>query len=282
MTKLSILIPARNEPFLQQTIDDLLFKARGDIEIIVVLDGYKPSLKEDPKVIVIYKENPGGMRAGINSAVEVSTGDYLMKLDAHCLLGEGFDTILINDCQGEWVMVPRRYRLDPENWKIAEDGRSPIDYMFLNQQLHGEEWKERSRDPKYKDIMVDDLMSSQGSVWFMPKSLFHKLDLMDINRWGTFYSEFQEIGIKAWLSGFSAVKIDKNTYYAHWHKDKTFGRGYPLSRHDQDRASSQVNKWFNFGQAWEKQQLPLSWLVEKFWPVPSWPEDRLLWIGGKI
>ena len=48
----SIIIPSRNEPFLQHTIDDILAKAAGEIEVIVVLDGYWPTfeLKQDPRV----------------------------------------------------------------------------------------------------------------------------------------------------------------------------------------------------------------------------------------
>ena len=36
---LSVLIPARNEMFLQRTVDDVLKYKQADTEIIVVLDG---------------------------------------------------------------------------------------------------------------------------------------------------------------------------------------------------------------------------------------------------
>jgi hypothetical protein len=36
---LSVLIPARNEMFLTQTIEDILSKIEADTEIIAVLDG---------------------------------------------------------------------------------------------------------------------------------------------------------------------------------------------------------------------------------------------------
>lgn len=42
MPRVSVIIPARNERFLPQTVADLL--AHGsDIEIIAVLDGYWPA-----------------------------------------------------------------------------------------------------------------------------------------------------------------------------------------------------------------------------------------------
>ena len=43
---LSVIIPSRNEVFLQQTIDDVLRNAVGEIEVIAVLDGYWPEPDE--------------------------------------------------------------------------------------------------------------------------------------------------------------------------------------------------------------------------------------------
>ena len=42
MSKLSVIVPARNELFLNKTVDDLFAKAHGDVEVIAVLDGYWP------------------------------------------------------------------------------------------------------------------------------------------------------------------------------------------------------------------------------------------------
>jgi hypothetical protein len=37
--RVSVVIPACNERFLQATVDDLLANARGDVEIYAVIDG---------------------------------------------------------------------------------------------------------------------------------------------------------------------------------------------------------------------------------------------------
>ena len=67
---LSILIPSRNEMFLQRTIEDILANIEGNTEIIVVLDGYKPEpvLKADPRITLIYHTEAIGQRAGTNEA----------------------------------------------------------------------------------------------------------------------------------------------------------------------------------------------------------------------
>src|SRR3989344_259711 len=123
MPKVSIIIPSRDERYLQKTIDDLLVKAEGEIEIVVILDGYWPKtpLKNDPRVTVLHHgtvfDNPG-MRESINRGILISRGKFIMKLDEHCMVDRSFDVKLAADCEDNWVVIPRRYRLDPENWSI--------------------------------------------------------------------------------------------------------------------------------------------------------------------
>jgi len=265
-TLLSVIIPARNEKYLQQTIDDILHNSEGEIEVIAVLDGYwpSPSIKDDPRVRLIHHGTAKGMRPSINAAVSIAKGEYLLKCDAHCSFEKGFDVILTNDIEDNWIVVPRRYRLDVERWDIIEDGRPPIDYMYLSPDLHGKQWSR----PDLADRKIDDLMSSQGSCWVMKKDYFHELELLDAEAYGSFFNEFQEIGLKCWLSG-GFVKINKKTWYAHWHKSE--GRGYSMGKSLKAQGEAGVKKWIE-GDGWHKQIYPLSWLVDKFGPVPGWDE----------
>lgn len=270
--KLSIVIPSRNEPHLAKTVNDLLSKAKGEIEIFVILDGWWPSgdeISDDSRVNYLHFSEARGMRNAINSGVAVSDGSYIMKTDAHCLFSEGYDEVLKKSCDEKTVVVPRRYALDVNNWKIEErnDDKYPLDYMYLSRDLHGEVWKER--DKARKDIMVDDLMSSQGSCWMMRRDYFEYLELMDEETYGTFWNEFQEIGLKAWLSG-GRIVVNKNAYYAHWHK--TEGRGYSLPKGEKEQIQKMVEKWLSRGKTWHKQIHDVNWLIRKFSPVPTWPE----------
>ena len=271
MDKVSVVIPSRNEPYLQKTIQDLLSKAKGDIEIFAILDGWWEESNKiviDPRVNYIHFTEPRGMRAGINAGVALARGKYIMKCDSHIMVGEGYDEILKRDCKDNWIVVPRRYPLDPENWKIEDrsDNKYPLDYMYLSKDLHGVVWKEK--DLERKDIMIDDVMSNQGSCWFMPKTWFEYLELMDEKTYGTFWNEFQEIGLKGWLSG-GEIKVNKNTWYAHWHKPHSFGRGYKLPDGEKERTQTMVDKWLN-EKMFHKQIHDIKWLVDKFSPVPEW------------
>src|SRR5690348_9367935 len=79
--RVSIIVPARNERFLLPTVCDLLAKAQGDIEVLVVLDGYwpDPPLPADPRLKILHRGKAFGMRPAINAAVQMSTGEFLLK-----------------------------------------------------------------------------------------------------------------------------------------------------------------------------------------------------------
>lgn len=288
--RVSVVIPSRNEQFLHNTIQDLLKNSRGDLEIIAILDGYWPpadQIIQDPRVKYLHRGESRGMRNGITSGVDIATGEFIMKIDGHCMLDEGFDTKLIADCDRDWVVVPRRKRLDAENWCIQDVGKPDIDYMYLSYPdnpsdfggsgINGKVWEEKNRDPKLKEILIDDLMSSQGSMWFMHKDYFHYLELMNEKDYGTFWNEFQEIGLNCWLSG-GRVVVNKKTWYAHLHKGKKFGRGYFLDEKELIKGATHTKLWLT-QKNFTKQIYDLAWLIEKFWPVPTWPEDKSLWLG---
>jgi len=289
--RVSIIIPSRNEQFLYKTTQDILKKAKGDIEIIVVLEGYWPKTEEvieDRRVRYLHKGSPEGMRKAINDAVSIATGEYIMKTDAHCMFDEGFDLKLKENMQDNWVVIPRRYSLDPENWCIQE-GRPIRDYHYLcypdpnkahDGGMHGVEWPERTReltDPKYD---IDNTMSFQGSFWFMKKSWFVDfmggLDTKPIYGKSGWAQEPTEIGLKTWLGGGKVV-VNKKTWYAHLHKGKKYGRGYDIDDKGVIEGHNYSAKyWMN--NSWEKQKHTIDWLVNKFWPVPTWPENwKELW-----
>jgi glycosyltransferase involved in cell wall biosynthesis len=269
--KVSIIIPARNEVYLANTIMDLLTKAHGDIEIIPVLDGYLPAIPNDPRVKPIYKEKAQGMRPAINDAAQKATGEFLMKCDAHCSFAEGYDEVLKADCDKDWVVTLKRFGLDPENWKIIEDPREAhyLSYPFHQPHkppiMRGLNWKARASERKH--ILLDDEMSSQGSCWFMYKSYFEKFNGLQLDGYGPFVQEFQEIGNRTWLSG-GRVVINKKTWYGHWYKRS--GQGYVLSpRQSKEGLAYSFDFWYN--NRWPKRIHDLSWLVDLFWPVPEWP-----------
>jgi hypothetical protein len=257
-------------------------KATGDIEVIAVLDGYwpNPPLKDYPNLTLLHRGEGQGMRPGINSAAAIARGKYLMKLDAHCLVEKGFDEVLQKDCEEDWVVIPTKYSLDEDNWRNKPD-KPPVNYYFLTfpyhldgtygTGLHAKTWNEKNK--VREAFRIDDLMSFQGSFWFMHKTYFDRqIGPLDHDNY-YFVQEAQEIGMKCWLSG-GRVVINKNTSYAHLHKGKKHGRGYFLSTPKMvDGEVFSTNYWMNDQYPNALPGRGIRWIVEKFGPLPGWPGD---------
>lgn len=125
MRDLSVLIPARNEDFLARTVQDVLEHKHANTEVIVVLDGAwaKPELPHHPDIQVIYQPVSIGQRAATNLAARLSDAKYVMKLDAHCSLDDGFDVKLIEADEelgrSDLTQIPAMYNLHVFNWKCS-------------------------------------------------------------------------------------------------------------------------------------------------------------------
>jgi hypothetical protein len=285
MPRLSVIIPARNERFLPETIFDLLSHARGDIEVIAGLDGYwpNPPLPDDSRLHILHAGAPLGMRPMINAMASMARGKYLMKVDGHCRFSEGYDEILTKELEDETVVVPRRYGLDPDTWEIKRDGKYPIDMHYLSYPfaegkqtgLHGNAWPERAKT--IEGTLLEE-MSSQGSCWVMAYRHWKRVGDLDAKHYGQFIQEFQEVGLRTWLRGNGRVLVNRNAWYAHLHKGPTYvgadgrtgGRGYFLNKDENGRGANWcTDYWMN--NRWSKRTRDIRWLIEHFWPVPTWP-----------
>lgn len=293
-TALSVIIPSRSDQFLQRTVDDLLSKAKGEIEIVVVFDGIwaNPMLKDDKRVRIIHhgtQHDNRGMRASINAGMALARGTYVMKIDEHCMVDEGFDIKLIADCEDNWVVVPRRKRLDADKWELINDGRADVDYMFIaypydtpydrRSGLYGG-GIDKQRTIDRKDVLIDDTMSMQGSCYFMKKAYWDSLfpDGLDDEHYGTFNHEAQEIHFKVQLSGGRFV-VNKKTWYAHYHKGSK-GKGYGFSReqykkHEEEKEKARryaLDYWLTT----KDYQHDFKWLID-FYKPPGWEnwEERI-------
>lgn len=274
---ISIIIPSRKEKFLNKTILDVLAKARGEIEVLPVLDGYDTERIDDPRVryILLPEAKHTQKRHGINQAVQEARGEYVMSLDAHCMMAEGFDVEMVKVHQPNWVQIPRRHRLDAENWSLQKqsDNRPPIDYEYIMYPLkykppalHGFKWDARTL--ARAEIAVDETMMFQGSCWLMTKAWFNEMELMQVEGFTGWGQEAEEITFKTWMSG-GKVMTNKNTWYAHLHKGPRYGRGYFMTKQSM-RDSNKYSFDFFINNRWHKAIYDFNWVIEKFMPLPDW------------
>jgi len=281
MSILSIIIPSKNEKYLEKTIRNVLENAEGDIEVIAVLDGWLPDPRiemNDDRVLFLHYPEGIGQRQGINAAVKIAKGKFIMKLDAHCAVSKGFDVILARDCEPSWTLVPIMYNLDIETFKPKLHKRT--DYMYISSMSAEKPFRATyygRRQPK-NDIMIDDTMCCMGPGWFMHKERFLEQGGCDEGHggWG---QQGVEVGCKAWLSG-GALKVHKGVWFAHWFRggsyDEVFSPGFPYKM--SGRAQKEARKysqdlWLN--NKWDKQTRNFQWMVDKFDP-PGWVDDMTI------
>lgn len=301
MPELSVLIPARNEKFLQRTIDDVLSHTESDTEVIAVLDGYwpDPPLPDNPRVTLIHFTNPVGQRAATNYAAALSRAKFIMKLDAHCSVDQGFDRKLMENCDYDWTVIPRMYHFHVFDWVCAcgrhyyqadhpgschTCGSSAFaeeiiwkprenkyhDFYCFDHEMHFQYWYKYHRRKEAQGDIVD-LLSNIGACFFMHRDRFWDLGGMDEAHgfWGQFGTE---LACKAWLSGGRLI-ANKTTWFAHFFRVGNLHFPYHITGEAQENARIYSRSiWME--NKWEKQVRPLSWLVDKFAPVKYWHEER--------
>jgi glycosyltransferase involved in cell wall biosynthesis len=295
MYDLSILIPARNEMFLNKTIQDIFAHMEGNTEVIVVLDGQWPvePIPDYPRLTLIYHPVSIGQRAATNEAARLSDAKYLMKVDAHCAFDQGFDVKLMADMQDDWTMAPLMKNLHAFDW-VCENGHrryqgpsgvctdtecgkpTTMDILWISKnnpkstsyrfdkELHFQYWNEYKH--KQKGDLVES-MSLQGSAFLVTRKKYFELDICDENH-GSWGQQGTEVACKTWLSG-GRIIVNKKTWYSHLFRTQGGDFGFPYPNPGINKARKYSKKlWLE--NRWDKAIHPLQWLIDKFSPVPDW------------
>lgn len=308
MPDLSVLIPARNEMFLARTIQSVVDAATGDTEVIAVLDGAwaEPSIPDHPRVTLIHLPEPIGQRAATNLAARLSTAKFICKLDGHCDVPPGFDTVLMNDCERDWTLIPEQKNLHAFDWLCEGCGtrtyQGPTPTMCntcgakgtpggpfrremvwqprpgtttafwrFDHTLHFKYWHEYKKRPEAKGKIVD-VMTSLGACFFMHRERYWEIGGLD-ERHGSWGQVGVEVALKSALSG-GRHAVDRNTFFVHMFRTQGGDFGFPYEIHGSDQEKARQysrDLWMN--NKWEGQKYPLSWWINKFEPIPDWHDE---------
>lgn len=320
---LSVLIPARNEFYhdidlLYETVSNVLANTSDKTEIIAVLDGYDSSWPNQPlpinsRLTVIHHRKSIGQRAATNEAARVATGEYVMKLDAHCALDEKFDEKLLATFEPKWTVVPGQYNLQVFEWKCkkcswtkdqspkppkcekcgsrylkqvkiwkprdGQEGRrraythswrfdSNLDFQYFGAYGSDERYCRKHGVPFRPEAQgaIHDTMSLLGACWAMRRDRYYEIEPCDTS-FGSWGDMGTEISCKTWLSG-GELKVNQNTWFAHFFRVGGLGFPYPDGGRKERAKAKGRELWLN--NAWPLQIYPLSWLIEKFRPLPDW------------
>jgi hypothetical protein len=233
-------------------------------------------------------------------AARMSEAKYVAKTDAHCAFDQGFDVKLMADMQDDWTVAPimrnlhvfdlvcpnghRRYQSPDGPCKecgepttkdivwIPKTNPQSRAYCF-DAEPHFQYFREFSKRPEGKGDLTET-MSLQGSFFMMTREKYFELGMND-ESFGSWGSQGIEIACKTWLSG-GRVMINQKTWHAHCFRTQgsSFGFPYPISGNQVDRAKKMARDLF-FNNKWDKAVHPLSWLIEKFAPIPGWRDEDL-------
>lgn len=307
MRDLSILIPARNEMFLQNTVEDILKNKRGNTEVLVGLDGetYGSPVLNHPDVTVIKSNVSIGQRAMTNQLCRLSKAKYVMKLDAHCAFDEGFDTKLIADMKDDYTMLPMMYNLHAFDWvcklcgnrtyqgptpeKCFKEGCTGIperqitwerrkgtgNYCYyFDTSYHFQYHSARKHHPENEGKQIVETMSAQGSCFMLTRQKYWELNICD-EEFGSWGQQGFEVAMKTWMSGGRLVS-NKNTWYAHMFRTqgKDFGFPYQQSQRQIDHARK-LSKELVEKNNWPHAVHDFNWLLDKFKPVPTWHDEQV-------
>lgn len=300
---LSILIPARNEMFLAQTVNDILANIEADTEIIIICDGNwpEPPIVDNPRVTMVHHSKSIGQRAATNQAAKLSKAKFIMKVDAHCAFDKAFDAKIMKNFEYDWTVIPRMYNLHAFDWECqschnrtyqgpkptkceeckeaAEFERTIVwkprrncrsDFMRFDSELHFQYWKEFGKREEAQP-KIAPTMSLLGACWILHRERYWDLGGMD-EAHGSWGQMGTELACKSWLSG-GQLLVNKDTWFSHLFRTQPgFGFPYPNPGVGTARKRSK-DLWFN--DAWPDAKYPLSWMLRKFAPIPGWEEEQI-------
>lgn len=305
MSKVSVIIPARSEKLenICKTLDSILDNARGEYEVIIGFDGESINkeqlftkngelFSEKMELKIISFPSTVGIKTNLNAMAAMATGKYLYKSDAHCKFSKGFDEILQQDMQEDWIVTPRFYVLDGQTWEWQDDRF--YDYFYLCCPFTdpkgfrfkaGGHWPERTQERLVDTFYsrgvgdstpwpthIDETPQIHGSGWFMTRDRYFELGgFPNIDPSGHAQEPIW-LALKNWLAG-GKVMVNKNCWYAHMHKNGDKDRGYHIP-HAQNELSYKLAADFFVGdKPFEGRKHNFEWFIDKFMPMPTWPEN---------
>lgn len=295
--ELSILIPARNEEWLEATLRDILEHTETEIEILVGLDDWMPDFLANftfasdgyvfnknllnkftwcGRVDFYHSPRPIGQRALTNELAKRAKGKYVMKVDAHCSFSQGFDKEMLGKMDNKTIMSPLLMKLHVYDWMCKDHFRTYQGKQCCNKAEKIVIWKPKpkpavSKFTFSKEFVMQfeeeqpkgglvETMCLQGSAWMIDRETYFKWNICDeqLGSWGC---QAVELGIKAYLNGGRCV-TNTDCYYAHMFREL---EDFPYDRGENPGklANEKLQEMYK-----EK----IRGLVEKFYYPANWKD----------
>lgn len=196
---------------------------------------------------------------------------------------QGPEPATCGKCKGdqfERVMVwqPNRSKKSDYMWFDTDMRFAYFDKNHLRDYGDDTHALKRKYDHKYREWGrgdITDQMCAIGACWMMHRERFWDLGGVD-EKHGSWGQMGVEIACKSWLSGGRQM-VNKKTWFAHLYRRSP---DYKLSGRQVEGARDYSRKLWK-GNSWPKAKHPLSWLIDRFSPLPGWDVKELKEGEGK-
>lgn len=191
----SVIIPAHNEQeWLNRTIDNIFKTAKGEIEVIVVLNGYEQEV--DNKAKVLKAALNIGERGAMNWAVKEAAKTHILRIDAHCDFSpDGWDVMMEEVTDDKTITVAVLTAVDKQ-WNRLKGHWYGFARLLPTMEA---KWEKPNRDHSaYKT--VEPNMTFTGCGFMLTKKFYEEIGGADesLPPMGAIGEEFS---VKAWVAG---------------------------------------------------------------------------------
>jgi len=212
MNKVSVIISALNEPYLEKTLDVIYQNSNGKIHEIIVIDDNSdvPVTLPWKDVRVIRNQTREGLIRSRDDASKLATGDIIVSVDPHVAVFKDWLTPIIDRLSNNYkcIGVPLTRGLKPEPWIIDGPVATKTAWRW-NLDFH---WT--------GDDGTDATPAFAGHCFAFTKKWWEESGGFDrgMYQWG---GENIEFSLRTWLAGGS-VELIRDSTVAHWFKGGKF------------------------------------------------------------
>lgn len=157
-----------------------------------------------------------------------------------------------------------RRRAYTHSWRFDTN----LDFQYFGGYASDEKYCKKHDIPFRPETQqpIHDTMSLLGACWAMRRDRYFEIEPCDIS-FGSWGDMGTEISCKTWLSG-GELKVNQNTWFAHFFR--VGGIGFPYADGGRKERAKARGKELWLKNQWPKQIHPLSWLIDRFFPLPDW------------
>jgi glycosyltransferase involved in cell wall biosynthesis len=204
--KVTVIMVALNEPYVQRTAEDILEKTGDELEEIIVIDDYSddPISFDLPKTRIIRNPRRLGLIRCRNNGSQMAKSDIVVSVDAHVKMSENWLPPLTKMVEDDYkcIGVPLTKSLNPEEWK-ENPGASRKAGWHWNLDFYWREDNSTDTTPMFSGHCL-----AFSKQWWEESGGFD----MGMDQWG---GENIEFSLRTWLCGGS-IRISEDSWCAHW------------------------------------------------------------------